>query len=283
MRNFRRCLVSLVLAAVSAVALAAAERVTIVACAPGYPGSTEQAQPTMDEFASQTARAAGWSAEEIGAVYYKDLDSGLARLEEPDAALALVPLPFYLDYAESMKLRPLLQAVDAERDEETWTLVAGKGKLTGPTSLDGWEITGRGGYSPTFVRVVALDGWGPVPETADVTFTERAISALRKASRGDPVAVLLDGEQSAALEGLPFHAELERVFTSKPVPGSLLCVVDDRIGDDRADEVARAILSLADNKKGREILEELRLARFERVDETGLARVQGLWEETVGP
>ncbi len=283
MRIFRRYCVSLAVAAVSAVALSASERVTIVACAPGYPGSTEQAQPTMDEFASQTAKAAGWDAEALGAVYYKDLDSGLARLAEPDAALALVPLPFYLDYAEALKLRPLLQAVDADRDQETWTLVAGKGKLSGPASLDGWEITGRGGYSPTFVRAVALDGWGPVPETADVTFTARAISALRKASRGDAVAVLLDGEQSAALEGLPFHAELERVFTSQPLPGSLLCVVGDRMKDDRADELGKAILSLSGKNKGREILEELRLARFEPVDETGLARVQGLWKRTVGP
>ena len=162
-------------------------------------------------------------------------------------------------------------------------LVAGKGLVSGPASLDGGEITGRGGYSPTFVRAVALEGWGPLPEAADVTFTSRAISALRKASRGDTVAVLLDGEQSAALEGLPFHAELERVFTSQPIPGSLLCVVGDRMDVEPSAELSEAILGLSDKKKGREILDELRLARFERVDTTGLARVQGLWEQTVGP
>ena len=282
MRVVRRFSVAVGFAAVSAVAVAS-EPVTIVACAPGYPGSTEQAQPTMNEFAAQVARAAGWKTGELGAIYFKDLDTGLERLAKSDAALALVPLPFFLDYRDKLELRPLLQAVDADRDRESWTLVAGKGRVSGPASLAGWEITGRGGYSPTFVRAVALEGWGPLPETIDVTFTSRAVSALRKASQGDAVAVLLDGEQSAALDALPFQAELERVFTSQPVPGSLLCAVRDRLDDDRVAQLTKALLSLSSNKKGLEILEELRLARFEEVDEGGLERVEGLWDQTVGP
>ena len=86
-------------------------------------------------------------------------------------ALALVPLPFYLEYADRLALRPILQAGMAENPEQTWTLVSGKGKVVGPGSLDGWEITGRGGYSATFVRNIALDGWGALPATASVTFT----------------------------------------------------------------------------------------------------------------
>jgi hypothetical protein len=261
----------------------AGETTTMVACAPGYPGSTEQAQPTMDAFAEQSAKLAGWNADALAAIYYKSLDEGLERLEQPDAALAFVPLPFFLEYSERLGLVPLLQGIDAERAIETWTLVAAKGKVSGPGSLDGWQVAGRGGYSPAFVRGVALGGWGALPETTEVTFTSRAVSALRKASRGEPVAVLLDGEQSAALDGLPFAAELEPVFTSEPLPGSVLCVVGDRLDTERVAQLREALLRLGDKKNGREILDELRLARFAPVDETGLAKARELWKRAVGP
>jgi len=282
MRTTVRIITLALFATATAVCLAG-ETATLVACAPGYPGSTDQAQPTMDAFAAQSAKLAGWNADALAAIYYKSLDAGLERLEQPDAALAFVPLPFFLEYAERLGLVPLLQGIDAERPSETWTLVAAKGKVSGPGSLDGWQVAGRGGYSPAFVRGVALEGWGALPETAEVTFTSRAVSALRKASRGEPVAVLLDGEQSSALDGLPFAADLESVFTSGPLPGSVLCVVGDRLDTEGANELSAALLRLGDKKKGREILDELRLAKFAPVDEASLARARELWNQAVGP
>jgi len=260
----------------------ASEPVTLVACAPGYPGSTEQAQPTMDEFAAHTARVSGWSEAALGAVYHNDLEEGLARLEQSDAVLALVPLPFYLEYVDRLELQPLLEALNAGRPQETWTLVTGKGTVTGPGSLDGWEITGRGGYSTSFVRNIALDGWGALPDTADVTFSARTVSALRRASRGEPVAVLLDGEQNAALEGLSFASDLDRVFESGRLPASLLCVVHDRLAPDKINELTDGLASMAGKKKGREILEELRLSGFEPVDDADIARIRELWQRNAG-
>jgi hypothetical protein len=282
MRTTIRIVTFMLLTTAAAVCMAG-ETATLVACAPGYPGSTEQAQPTMDAFAAQSAKLAGWDADALAAIYYKSLDAGLERLEQPDAALAFVPLPFFLEYSGSLGLVPVLQGIDAERPTETWTLVAAKGKVSGPGSLDGWQVAGRGGYSPAFVRGVALQGWGTLPDTAEVTFTSRAVSALRKASRGEPVAVLLDGEQSAALDGLPFAADLEPVYTSEPLPGSVLCVVGDRLDAGRTEGLRAALLRLGDKKTGREILDELRLARFAPVDEEGLERARELWNQSIGP
>src|SRR5688572_25109398 len=68
----------------------------LVACAPGYPGTTAEAQGAMDTFASALARAAQWPEGSVSAVYYPGEADGLARLDKPDAGVALVPLPFYL-------------------------------------------------------------------------------------------------------------------------------------------------------------------------------------------
>jgi hypothetical protein len=260
----------------------ASEPVTLVACAPGYPGSTEQAQPTMDEFAAQTARVSGWGEAALGAVYHENLEEGIARLEQSDAVLALVPLPFYLEYVDRLGLQPILQAGSVGSPQETWTLVTGKGTVAGPGSLDGWEITGRGGYSTTFVRNIALDGWGALPDTAEVTFSTRTVSALRKASRGEQVAVLLDGEQNAALEGLPFASDLDRVFESERLPFSLLCVVKDRLAPEKINELTAGLTRMSGKKKGREILDELRLTGFEPVDDAEIERIRELWLRSAG-
>jgi len=260
----------------------ASDPTTLVACAPGYPGSTEQAQPTMDEFSAETTRMSGWNEASLAAVYYNDLEEGIARLEQPDAALALVPLPFYLEYADRLALRPILEAGMAENPEETWTLVSGKGKVTGPGSLDGWEITGRGSFSATFVRNIALEGWGALPATTSVTFSSRTVSALRKASRGEPVAVLLDGEQAAALDDLPFASDLDRVYESGRLPATLLCVVEDRLAPEKIDELTKGLTRMSGKKSGREILDQLRLSGFEPVDEDEIGRIRELWRQSAG-
>src|SRR5262245_47968634 len=68
----------------------AAAKWTLVVCAPGYPGTTGQAQPTMDALAAAVGRAAGLEEGTLGAVYHESLAGGLARLEQKDAAFALV-------------------------------------------------------------------------------------------------------------------------------------------------------------------------------------------------
>ena len=60
----------------------AAEPWTLVVCAPGYPGSTEQAQSTMDDLARTIGESAGWGTDRLRAVYHETLEPGLDRLEQ---------------------------------------------------------------------------------------------------------------------------------------------------------------------------------------------------------
>ena len=116
----------------------------LVACAPGYPGSTEQARPTMDAFAAALALRAGWEAGALDAVYHEKEDAGLAALAEPRAALALVPLPFFLKHRAALELDPLLEVVPVSLPGSS---------LSGP-SPDSWPLVesrmrpGRPGCSP---------------------------------------------------------------------------------------------------------------------------------------
>ena len=100
---------------------AVTEPVTFVACAPGYPGSTAEAQPVMDGFAAALAEAMGSGRGSVRAEYYEDEARGLERLARADVGFALVPLPFFLKHEAGLKLDAVALAVaEGGRVQETW-------------------------------------------------------------------------------------------------------------------------------------------------------------------
>jgi hypothetical protein len=256
-------------------ALAVAEPVVLVACAPGYPGNTAEAQPAMDALASALASGAGLPPGSISAVYHESESAGLERLARPDAALAMVTLPFYLQHAAALKLQARLDAVQkGGKQGEVWSLVAKKGRVTSPASLEGWQLASVAGYSPGFVKGAALAGWGRVPAGAQVVQSGQVLSQLRKAAAGENVAVLLDGPQSEALGTLPFAAELEVVARSAPLPSGILATVGKQPGAARWQKIDRALRALRDAEGGAAALDGIRMQAFVPLDEAALAKAK---------
>jgi hypothetical protein len=202
----------------------------LVLCAPGYPGTTEEAQPTMDAFAAAVLESAEDPTGSLEAVYTNDESRCGELLSEPSTILALVTAPYLFKHREGQGLRPVGRVLPAGAGEtaspDPWSLVAKKGAIQGPQDLDGWAIAGTASYAPGYVRE-ALGSWGTLPSSTSFQFQPRVLSALRKAARGEPVAVLLDGPQANALPGLPFAADLEVVFVSPPLDVKWVVAVGD--------------------------------------------------------
>jgi hypothetical protein len=211
-------------------------------------------------------RAARWGPGKVQAVYHAELDEGLERLSRAEAMIALVPLPFYLEYREQLSLAPLLEVVQQAGPREVWSVVARRGAVEGPSSLAGWELAGMPGYSPRFVREVALGEWGALPPDSNVSFSSRVLSVLRKAARGEPVAALLDTAQTAALDSLPFADQLEIVTQSAALPSTLVCKVGDGLDDAGAKGLADGLLGMHEMEGGAELLESIRIVRFTALD-----------------
>src|ERR1700689_4265780 len=124
---------------------------TMVFCAPGYPGGTSEAPPFLDAFATAAAAAAQWPAGSLNATYDATEAGGLEKLAQPEAALAFVPYPFYFEHATALHLAPLVQAdVTDVGVQERWTLVAKKGKVSSSQSMSGYTILSVAGYAPAF-------------------------------------------------------------------------------------------------------------------------------------
>jgi hypothetical protein len=257
----------------AALALAlAGDPVAFVAVAPGYPGTTTEAQASMDAFAAALAAQAGLPQGSVAAAYFEKDRPGAERLQKPDAALGMVSLPFLLKEGEALHLEPRLGAAQKGTGAtEVWALVAKKGRVTSPASLDGWQVISIAGYAPAFVTGTALAGWGWMPSSVKVVQSSQVLSSLRKAVAGEKVAVLLDGAQAAALPTLPFAAELEVVARSAPLPTGVVVTVAKRLTPDRWKALEKGLLQLGDRPEGAAAMEAIRLQGFVPLDQAPLA------------
>ena len=242
--------------------LLAASLSTLVFCAPGYPGAANDAQPLVDQFASAAVAASGWPAGSLAAVYDPTEDGSLAKLRTPDAVLAFVPYPFYVEHAAQLHLMPLVQADMSDiGPRERWTLVAKAGRVTAPASMAGFTLLSAAGYAPDFVRNSALKGWA-LPPDVKIEATGQVLSALRRVAAGEPVAVLLDPTQAAALPSLPFAAQLQTVTQSPELPVALIVVVDARVTAARARSLQQGLLKMGQVPGAADSLTPLRLHGF---------------------
>jgi hypothetical protein len=242
--------------------LLAAALWTLVFCAPGYPGGTGDAQPLVDQFASAAAAVSGWPAGSLAAVYDPTEQGGLAKLSSADAVLAFVPYPFFAEHAGGLHLTPLVQADVADiGPQQRWTLVAKSGRVTGPASMAGYTILSVAGYAPDFVRHGALADWS-LPQDVKIEATGQILSALRRVAAGEPVAVLLDQTQAAALSTLPFAAELKVLTQSAELPIAFIAVVGSRVSADRARALQMGLLKMGHEPGGADTLGPLRLRGF---------------------
>jgi hypothetical protein len=258
------------LALAAALALGA-EPTTLVAVAPGYPGNTAEAQPAMDALAAALAASAGLPAGAVAATYHESGEAGLERIRKPDAALAMVTLPFFLQHAAALSLDARLIAVPkGSRPMEVWSLVARKGRVSSARSLDGWQVVSIAGYAPAFVAGTALGGWGRLPASARIVQSGQVLSAMRKAVAGEDVAVLLDGAQGSALATLPFAGDLEVVARSEPLPSSVVATVGKRLPPARWSALEKAFLGLRASPAGLVALDGVRMEEFVPVDRKGL-------------
>jgi len=266
-----------------AAAPAPASATTLVACAPGYPGTTMEAQATMDAFAAATARAAGLKPGDLAAVYHETLQGGVDRLSRPEAGLAMVTLPFFLQDGARLRLTPRLQVVVDPGGSETWSLVAKKGLVRSPADMEGWEILGSVAYSPAFVRGTILGAWGALPGSTRITFAPAALSALRRAATGEKTGVILDAAGTAALPTLPFASELEVVARSAALPASVVCTVADHLAAHDADRLVKGLLRLNRSPEGAAALKTMRILRLEPLDKAALESARQAFDRAAGP
>lgn len=234
----------------------------------------------MDAFAAAVASKAALPAAALGATYAATEDAGVARLREPDASIAIVSLPFFLKHERSLGLRAeLLPVVQGGTGSERWSLVARKGRVTSPVALDGFSILSTAAFAPAFVRGPAMGAWGRLPPTARIAQSSAVLSGLRRAAAGEPVAVLVDGAQAAALPTLPFASDLEVVARSPELPAGIVATVDRRLTGAQWARIGKALRELPTDPAGTDALAGIRMSRFDPLDAKAISSARRAYAE----
>ncbi|HEX3480485.1 MAG TPA: hypothetical protein VHT91_35955 [Kofleriaceae bacterium] len=257
---------------------AAPAPLALVVCAPGSPGTTDEARTRMDAFATAVSTRAGIR---IAASYEPSEDACVDQLGS--AALGLVSLPFFLAHEHELGLVPRLQAVTRGRPAlDRWALIAARGRIAGrnagrnagSSALAGYTIVSSAAYAPAFVRGVVLGGFGALPADVKLEQSTAVLSALRRAASGEPVAVVLDGTQQAQLAALPFASRLQVVAQSPPVPAALAVTVAARVPAEAWGRIERGLVALSSDRAATPVLGAIEIARFDPVDGGALARAR---------
>jgi hypothetical protein len=127
--------------------------------------------------------------------------------------------------------------------------------------MAGYTIVSAAGYAPDFVRHSALSGWA-LPPDVKIEATGQVLSALRRVTAGEPVAVLLDQTQATALPTLPFAADLKVVTQSPELPVAFIAIVNSRVAAARARALQSALLKMGHGSASADSLASLRLRGF---------------------
>ena len=230
---------------------------TLVVCAPGYPGSTAEAQPAMDAFA---AAAAAQAAGVEGAASCRPSTSrprrpGSTAWRRPTPALALVPLPFCLQHRAALRLAPRARRsrrAARRRSRGRWSPPAGA--VSAAAGARRASSSSRfAGYVPRFVRGPALGAWGELPPRRHDQPLGRVLSGAAARQRGRTRSRCCStARRPRPCRRSPFAAKLQVVTRSAPLPVSVLCDRRrPRAGVEARSRSLKALPSLGGRRPGR--------------------------------
>ena len=247
-----------------------------VVCAPGYPGSTAEAESVMDAFAEAVAAAAGQPRGALSAEYHETEAGGLERLARPDAGFVFAPLPFFLAHEADLHLVARAQAVmQGGEASEVYSLVAGEGKRERPRRARRLGDPGHGG-----LRAALRAGPGARRLGRAARHDEDSCSRGRSSpacagrpparrSRCSSTARRRPGSRASPTPG---NSRCWRALL--PLPAFIVATVGERVAPAHARQLVDALLALASRPDGAAALASLRLSRFVPLDDTGLKRAR---------
>jgi len=257
----QRLLLSLAMAAALAVLAARAEArsTSMVFWYPGEAGSSEQAQPIIDEFFKYISGKLGDIT--VHGRYYNTVEGGLGYIADRRPALGIVSFSALTQYRDKMGDPKVILA----------TLPFPDGKPT-----ERYALVGRGkdvkagaivmSSEPLETGFVRKHLFKDMPQNAVITPTDQLFSALKRISSGelDALAILTPTE-AATLAKLTsvWTKGLTVIERSESVPTARVLLFDPSFADLK--KLEEALLAAGKDPDAKDILLELRLKGFGRV------------------
>jgi hypothetical protein len=234
----------------------------VVLCFPGGPGSTTDAQPTVDRFLARLDKEMGWKSSK--GKYFNSMAACRNAYKDLAPTMVMVPLHVYLSTRAAWKLTPVAILQNKETSGQFHILTknaACQNCLTGATVSTGLQVSDR------FLSKVAFDGKVAVGKSFTVKRTRSPMRAIKLVVNGKAIAVIVDDVVKRSLEGLPLAQGLRAIVTGPQLPGAVVATVGKA-----PRKLAAVLTGLC--KADRALCKEMRITRFGNVDPARLLALE---------
>jgi hypothetical protein len=228
---------------------------------PGQPGSPNEAQSVMDAFGAYLKKRLNTGA--IEGRYENELQEALDHVRDSRPRWGIVSLPFYVRYAEALRMVPLASTRPKGGDKDVWRLMVSRGAVADWKSLQG-SVLGTMLFVPDSAACLMFRlASNQLP--MHLEGTSQPLMALRKLTKekaaGAKVSgVVLDRPQFEALKSLPMMDQLQEIHQSPKLPTSP--VVAFGPADQVVERLVRVLMDMRKDKEGLAVLEALQTDGF---------------------
>lgn len=229
---------------------------------PGGQGSSEQAQPLLDQFAEVLKTSSGGKLE-AKVKYFSKIEEGETFLNAGKAAAGILAEDLFLEQGKKWQAKVLLRTqMLPSGDGKNQYVVLGPKNTVLPTSGEIALISSRP-LNASYIKEQLFPQWNT---SVQVKASSNVVGTLRKVGMGqDQAFVLLDQFEFANVSRLKtaWVAGLKELARSQTVPSAPLVVFGERLDAATRNQLKSALLKMGQQPQGKEVLNLLRLKGFQ--------------------
>jgi ABC-type amino acid transport substrate-binding protein len=251
----------------------------IVVCYPGGPVGENEADTAMAAMLRVVERVGEWPADSFTSIFSARSDECRNLLDSRKPSFAITSLGLFLEQRDAHHLTPIVQPRMKGATSERYRLMIRQGQFSSLDDLKGKSVSGTVLDEPEFLEKIVFGGQINPATYFDLKPTRQAIRALRSLDKGELDAVLLNGQQYAALGSLPLKSPLEVVYTSVETPlMGMVANAQTTKAEDR-ERFAKALQKMCSDTDGKKLCELFGVEAFVPANAAAIEPMIKLWQK----
>ena len=255
-----------------------ADPAPIVVCYPGGPVSESEANTAMGAMLRVVERVGEWPANSFTSYFTAQADECRSLLKSKQPAFAITSLGVFLEEREAHHFLPMVQPRMKGATSERYRVMVQKDKYATLESLHGKSIGGTVFEEPDFIRKIVFAGKIDPAVDFNTQPSRQALRALRSLDKGELDAVLLNGQQFAALGSLPLKSPLAAVFTSEDIPLMGLVANSLTSKPEERTRLAKGLLGMCTDTDGKKLCDLFGIEAFVPANPAAIDPMIKLWQ-----
>lgn len=267
------------LALATATSAALSAPAPILVCYPGGPVSEAEANTAMASMLRVVERIGQWPANSFTSSFTTAADTCRSQLDQLKPAFAITSLGLFLEQRDAHHLVPVAQPRMKGATSERYRLLVQKGKYGRLDELKGKAIGGTVLEEPDFLQRIVFAGKLDPRSAFELKPSRQAIRALRALDKGELDAVLVNGQQFAALGSLPLQNPMEAIYTSGDIPLMGMVADSQASSASERERLARALQGMCGDSEGKKLCELFGIEAFVPASPGAIEPMITLWKQ----